>query len=341
MSSRPGGCGVKGMAHSARHEVIIVVFDGMQSLDATGPLEVFTGACRAPGSRYRVRTASPGGEVVTCSSGVGLVPSMALEEVEGVGTLVVPGGEGAHEPDPGLVEWVRALAERAGRAVSVCSGAFVLARAGLLEGVRATTHWRHCARLAREFSGVRVEEDAVFVKSGRVWTSAGVTSGIDVSLAVVEEDLGRRVALDLARNLVVFLVRPGGQSQFSTQLAVQVAEREEVRQVQYLVEADPGAHWSVARMAERAGLSVRQFSRVFTAQVGCGPGRYVERVRLEWARRRLEKGAASVAAIARGCGFGTGEALRKAFVRHLGCAPSEYRERFGVGAASEGGGGGR
>lgn len=324
--SRCGG--VVRMGNGAWHEVVIVLFDGMQSLDATGPLEVFAGAARAPGARYRVRTVSVGGEAVVCSSGLGLVPSMAVEEVGRVDTLVVPGGEGAHDPDALLVGVVRELAGRAARVTSVCSGAFVLARAGLLEGLRVTTHWRHCARLAEEFPGLVVEEDAVFVRSGRVWTSAGVTSGIDLALAVVEEDLGRAVALELARGLVVFLVRPGGQSQFSTQLAVQVAERVEVRQVRYLVDADPGADWSVAQMAARAGLSVRQFSRVFTAGVGCGPGRYVERVRLEWARRRLEEGSASVEEIARGCGFGTGEALRKAFVRRLGCSPSRYRERF-------------
>lgn len=321
------------MEHStgpgARHEVVIVVFDGVQSLDVTGPLEVWAGAARAAGSRYRVRTASPGGAAVRCSSGLGLVPSTALEEVGRVDTLVVAGGEGAHDPDPALVAAVRELAQRAHRVASVCSGAFVLARAGVLEGRRATTHWRHCARLAREFPGVEVERDPVFVRSGRVWTSAGVTSGIDLALAVVEEDLGRQVALELARTLVVFLARPAGQAQWSTQLVTQRAERAEVRQVQHLVDADPGQVWSLARMAERAGLSVRQFSRVFTAQVGCSPGRYVERVRVEWARRRLEQGSAVVAAIARGCGFGSDEGMRRAFVRVLGCAPSHYRERVG------------
>ncbi|WP_017580365.1 GlxA family transcriptional regulator [Nocardiopsis valliformis] len=313
--------------HSAHHEVVIVVFDGVQSLDVSGPLEVWAGAAHAAGSRYRVRTASLGGASVRCSSGLGLVPSVALEQVGRVDTLVVAGGEGAHHPDP-----VRELAGRAGRVASVCSGAFVLAHAGVLEGRRATTHWRHCERLAREFPGVEVERDPVFVRSGQVWTSAGVTSGIDLALAVVEEDLGRQVALELARMLVVFLIRPAGQAQWSTQLTTQSAERAEVRQVQHLVDADPGQGWSLAQMAERAGLSVRQFSRVFTAQVGCSPGRYVERVRVEWARRRLEQGSAPVAAIARGCGFGTDEGMRRAFVRVLGCAPSHYRERAGAGA---------
>lgn len=328
------------MEHSTHHEVVIVVFDGVQSLDATGPLEVFAGAARAPGSRYRVRTASLGGAVVRCSSGVGLVPSAALEGLGWVDTLVVAGGEGAHDPDPALVGAVRELAGRSGRVASVCSGAFVLAHAGLLEGARVTTHWRHCERLAREFPGVRVERDPVFVRSGRLWTSAGVTSGIDLALAVVEEDLGRRVALELARMLVVFLVRPGGQAQFSTQLATQRAERAEVRQVQHLVDADPGRGWSLAVLARAAGLSVRQFSRVFAAQVGCTPGRDVEGVRVEWARRRLEEGSASVVAIARGCGFGTAEGMRRAFVRVLGCAPSQYRERFVVGVVGGGHGGG-
>ncbi len=325
-----------GMEHSTHHEVVIVIFDGVQSLDATGPLEVFAGAARAPGSCYRVRTASLGGVVVRSSSGLGLVPSVALEAVGRVDTLVVAGGEGAHDPDAALVAAVRELGGRAGRVASVCSGAFVLAHAGLLEGCRATTHWRHCERLVREFVGVEVDPDPVFVRSGRVWTSAGVTSGIDLALAVVEEDLGRQVALSLARTLVVFLVRPGGQAQFSTQLATQRAERAQVCQVQHLVDADPGQGWSVERMAASAGLSVRQFSRVFTAQVGCSPGRYVERVRVEWARRRLEQGSAPVVAIARGCGFGSAEGMRKAFVRVLGCAPSVYRERVRRGAVAEG-----
>ncbi|WP_460767675.1 GlxA family transcriptional regulator [Nocardiopsis nanhaiensis] len=328
------------MEQSTHHEVVIVVFDGVQSLDATGPLEVFAGAARARGSRYRVRTASLGGAVAHASSGVGLVPSVALEDLGWVDTLVVAGGQGAHDPDPALVEVVRQVAGRSGRVASVCSGAFVLAHAGLLEGLVVTTHWRHCDRLAAEFPGVRVERDPVFVRSGRVWTSAGVTSGIDLALAVVEEDLGREVALSLARNLVVFLARPGGQAQFSTQLATQRAERAEVRAVQHLVDADPGRGWSLAVLAERAGLSVRQFSRVFAEQVGATPGRYVERVRVEWARRRLEEGSAPVVAIARGCGFGTAEAMRRAFVRTLGCAPAEYRERFRVGAGSAGRGSG-
>ncbi|PDP85007.1 AraC family transcriptional regulator [Glycomyces fuscus] len=310
------------------HEVVIVVFDGVQSLDVTGPLEVFSGAAQAPGARYRVRTASLGGGAVTSASGLGLVPSVALERVGRVDTLVVPGGEGARREDGELVEWLRAHQGGAGRVASVCTGAFLLARAGVLDGLRATTHWAHCERLAREFPRVRVEPEPIFVRQGRVVTSAGVSAGVDMALALVEEDLGRQVALAVARHLVVFLRRPGGQAQFSAQLAAQVAQRPAVREVQHWIVEHPAQDASVEALARRAGLSPRQFARVFAREVGCTPGRYVERVRLEAARRWLEEGDASVVAVARRCGFGTAEAMRRSFVRNLGCPPAEYRARF-------------
>ncbi|WP_026122229.1 GlxA family transcriptional regulator [Nocardiopsis halotolerans] len=306
------------------HEVVIVVFDGVQSLDVTGPLEVFSGA----GGGYRVRTASLGGGPVTSSSGLGLAASVALEEAGRIDTLVVPGGEGARRGDPGLVGWLREHAAGVGRVASVCTGAFLLARAGVLDGLRATTHWAHCERLAREFPRVRVESEPIFVRQGRVVTSAGVSAGVDMALALVEEDLGRRVALGVARGLVVFLRRPGNQAQFSAQLSAQMAQRPQVREVQHWVVEHPEQDASVEALARRAGLSARQFARVFTREVGCTPGRYVERVRLEAARRWLEDGDAGVVAVARRCGFGTAEAMRRAFVRVLGCAPSEYRARF-------------
>lgn len=311
------------------HEVVIVVFDGVQSLDVSGPLEVFAGAARAPGGRYRVRVASLGGGAVASSSGLGLVPSVALEEVGRIDTLVVAGGEGARgEADPALVAWLAGACGRAGRVASVCTGAFLLARAGVLEGLRVTTHWAYCEELGRRFPGVEVVADPIFVRQGRVVTSAGVSAGVDLSLALVEEDLGRRVALAVARHLVVFLRRPGGQAQFSAPLAQQWAQRPAVREVQHWIVEHPGADLSVQALAGRVGLSVRQFARVFARQVGCTPGRYVERVRVEAARRWLEESEAGVEVVARRCGFGSAEVMRRVFVRSLGCSPAGYRSRF-------------
>ncbi|MFD3685932.1 GlxA family transcriptional regulator [Nocardiopsis sp. NPDC058631] len=315
------------------HEVVVVVFDGVLSLDVAGPLEVFSGASSASQGAYRVRTASLGGGAVASSCGVGLVPSVALERVGRVDTLVVPGGSGTREEQPELVGWLRENAGGVGRVASVCTGAFLLAGAGVLDGLRATTHWAFCERLAREYPLVRVEPDPIFVRQGRVVTSAGVTAGIDMALALVEEDLGRVVALEVARHLVVFLRRPGNQAQFSTHLSVQAAQRVPVRDVQHWVAEHPEGDLSVGVLAARVGLSPRQFARVFAREVGCTPGRYVERVRVETARRLLEEDGAPVVAVARRCGFASAEVMRRAFVRVLGCAPARYRERFGSGAA--------
>ncbi|KOX15776.1 GlxA family transcriptional regulator [Nocardiopsis sp. NRRL B-16309] len=308
------------------HEVVIALFEGVQSLDVTGPLEVFSGASRAPGSAYRVRTASLGGRTVTSSSGLGLAPRADLGALGRIDTLVVPGGEGTREMDPEFVTW---LAGAAGRVAGVCTGTFWLAEAGLLDGKAATTHWAHCGRLAREYPRVRVRAEPIFVREGAVCTSAGVSAGIDLALALVEEDLGRQVALAVARQLVVFLTRPGDQAQFSTHLAAQAAQRPAVREVQHWIAQHPGRDLRVEVLARRAAMSPRQFARVFAAQVGVSPGRYVERVRLETARRVLVEGAAPVSAVARRCGYGTAEAMRRAFVRALGCSPAQYRERFG------------
>ncbi|WP_026127645.1 GlxA family transcriptional regulator [Nocardiopsis lucentensis] len=311
-----------------RREVVIVVFDGVQSLDVTGPLEVFAGAARAPEVDYRVRVASLDGGVVTTSSGLGLVPSVPLARVGRVDTLIVPGGEGTRRLDPVLVETVGRVSARARRTASVCTGAFVLAEAGVLDGLRATTHWAHCATLARRYPRVEVDPTPIFVRQGSVVTSAGVSAGIDLALALVEEDVGRQVALAVARQLVVYLRRPGNQAQFSTHLAVQTAQRPAVRELQHWIVSHPGADLSVEALAARAGLSPRQFARVFAREVGVSPGRFVGRVRLETACRLLEESQAGVVSVARRCGYGSDEVMRRAFVRALGCAPSEYRERF-------------
>ncbi|MER7990425.1 DJ-1/PfpI family protein [Streptomyces noursei] len=311
-----------------QRDVLVVLFDGVQSLDVSGPVEVFSGACRGVPGAYRIRTAGLTGAPVRTTSGLTLVPDLALDAAEPPHTLLVPGGEGTGLPDPRLVDWLRTHAPRAPRKVSVCSGAFLLAAAGLLDGRRATTHWSLCADLAARHPAVRVDPEPIYVRDGDVATSAGVTAGIDLALALVEEDLGRDLALSIARHLVVFLRRPGNQTQFSAQLAAQTAERRPLRDVQQWITEHPAADLSVEALADRAGLSPRHFARAFRDETGMTPGRYVDRVRLEAARRRLEDTADGVEQISRQCGYGTAEAMRRAFVRVLDTSPAEYRRRF-------------
>jgi transcriptional regulator GlxA family with amidase domain len=312
----------------AQRTVLVILFDGVQSLDVTGPLEVFAGAeSHLPGS-YRIRTASLDGAPVRTSSALTLVPDQSLADASEPHTLLVPGGQGTRHPDPRLTDWLRGHGPRAERLVSVCTGAILLAAAGLLDGRRATTHWAYCGKLARDHPAVEVDPDPIYVRDGHVATSAGVTSGIDLALALVEEDLGRDVALSIARHLVVFLRRPGNQAQFSAQLAAQTAQREPLREVQQWISEHPDGDLSVESLAARARLSPRHFARAFQAETGVTPGRYVDRVRLEHARRLLEDSTDGIEEISRASGYGTPEAMRRAFVKALGTAPAEYRRRF-------------
>jgi transcriptional regulator GlxA family with amidase domain len=311
--------------------VLIVLFDGIQSLDVTGPLEVFAHATAGGRPAYQVRTASLGGTAVQSSSGLRLTPDLdlrALAEPEAPDLLLVPGGEGTRRPQPELIGWLRENAPRAARIASVCTGAYLLAAAGLLDGRRVTTHWQYCAALAAKYPAVTVDPDPIFIKEDDLATSAGVTAGIDLALAFVEDDLGRDTALAIARALVVFLRRPGSQAQFSVQLSAQVAAREPIRDVQQWVSEHPAADLSVEALAARASLSPRQFARAFAAETGVPPGKYVQRTRLEAARRQLEDTATSVEQTARACGYGTPEAMRRAFIDALGVSPAEYRRRF-------------
>ncbi|MGI5379626.1 GlxA family transcriptional regulator [Streptomyces sp. CA-251387] len=312
----------------AQRTVLFVLFDDVQSLDVTGPLEVFVGAEQHSPGTYRIRTASLDGGPVRTSGGLTVVPDQALADAPEPHTLVVPGGQGTRRPHPGLTDWLRAHGPRAERLVSVCTGAILLAAAGLLDGRRATTHWAYCDKLARDHPAVEVDPDPIYVRDGHVATSAGVTSGIDLALALVEEDLGRDVALAIARHLVVFLRRPGNQAQFSAQLAAQTAQREPLREVQRWITEHPGADLTVEALAARASLSPRHFARAFQTETGMTPGRYVDRVRLEHARRLLEDTGDGIEEISRASGYGTPEAMRRAFVRTLGAAPAEYRRRF-------------
>ncbi|MFJ9824147.1 GlxA family transcriptional regulator [Streptomyces sp. NPDC101160] len=313
--------------------VLVVLFEGVQSLDVTGPVEVFVGGARAAGrpDAYEIRTASLDGGPVRTHSGLRILPDTSLADAVAGGaphTLLVPGGEGTRTPDPALVDWLRTYAPSVERLVSVCTGALLLAEAGQLDGHRVTTHWVACEQLARDHPAVTVDPEPIFVRDGRLATSAGVTAGIDLALALVEEDLGRDAALTVARHLVVFLRRPGNQAQFSTQLAAQTARCEPLRDVQHWIAEHPEDDLSVPALAARARLSPRHFARAFHAETGTTPGRYVDRVRLEHARRLLEESPQGVQEVARAAGYGTAEAMRRAFVKALGTAPADYRRRF-------------
>jgi len=325
-------------------EVVIIAFPGVESLDVVGPFEVFAGAQRLIDTTshsdrgYRIRVASLGGGPIRTLSGLVLMADADLRDMpESIDTVVVPGGDGTRpaDVDPKLIDWIAVHAPRARRVVSVCTGAFLLAEAGLLDGRRAVTHWAVCDTLARRYPKVQVTPDPIFVRDGNIATSAGVTAGMDLSLALVEEDLGREAALTIARWLVLFLRRPGNQSQFSAQLSAQLAKRTSLRELQHWISDHPAADLTVAAMARRAGMSPRNFSRAFHADVGLTPGRYVEQLRIEVARRLLEESDDTTERIAATSGFGTTETMRRSFIRALGVGPAEYRRRFCTRALSQ------
>jgi transcriptional regulator GlxA family with amidase domain len=322
---------------SAPRSIAIVLYPGVQSLDVTGPLEVFTAAQRliqasARSERsYIVRTFSSDGQPLRTSSGLTITPNAPLRDApRALDTLIVPGGDGHARAasDPCLLDWISQSSSKAARTASVCTGAFLLAQAGLLDGRRATTHWAAARELQSAYPAVHVDPEPIFVRDGRIWTSAGVTAGMDLALALIEEDLDRHAALTIARHLVLFLRRPGNQSQFSATLAAQRAGRHSLREIQRAVLENIAGDHSVEAMAARAHMSPRHFARAFRAETGVTPARHVERVRLEAARQRLEDTIEPVAAIAAHCGFGTPETMRRAFLRTLQVGPAEYRRRF-------------
>ncbi|MFC5182726.1 GlxA family transcriptional regulator [Actinomadura harenae] len=308
--------------------VVFVVFDGFQSLDLTGPFEVFSFT-----GRYECLVVAPEAGEVRANSGLPVVARHGVRDLDpsrGIDTLVVVGGAGvdAAVRDEALVGWIRDAARGARRVASVCSGVLLLGAAGLLTGRRVTTHWEREEQVRHAHPEAVVDCDPIFVRDGRIWTSAGVTAGMDLALALVEADLGRDAAHHVARELVLFLRRPGSQSQFSVPLWTARPESDPIRTAVDAVHARPGDRHGIGDLAERAGLSTRQLQRRFTAEMGVPPGGYVERVRIEAARRALAETAEPVEALARRLGFGTGETLRRAFHRTVGVAPSDYRERF-------------
>jgi transcriptional regulator GlxA family with amidase domain len=309
--------------------VLVVAFDGARTLDIVGPLEVFT-VTNEQGPFYDPVIATLGGVDVATTTGTRIGADIALESVAGdIDTLLVAGSpDWTLLHDPALVDNVSRLARRARRIAAVCTGTFALAAADLLNGRRAATHWRHANALRREHPDVEVDPDALFVRDGTVYTSGGIASGIDLALALVEEDVGPDIAREAARILVVFMQRPGGQSQFSSRDVGSSVVHESLRVVLDDVVLEPRRNHTLPTMAERAGFSERHLTRLFRQHLDITPAEYVERVRVEAARARLEKTDDSLDTVAHTVGFGSAETLRRAFVRTLNVSPGEYRARF-------------
>jgi transcriptional regulator GlxA family with amidase domain len=325
---RAGAVRIGGVAR----RVLFVAYPGITALDLVGPFEVF-GAAGA----YDVSVAAADAGPLVTGRGPTLLIDRPLRAVRGeIDTLVVVGGNSAFAAarDDALVRAVARLAAKSRRVASVCTGAFVLAAAGLLDGRRATTHWQACELLARLHPTIDVAPDPIFVRDGNVWTSAGVTAGMDLALALVADDLGPEAALRTARQLVMFVRRPGGQAQFSAQLGAQASMRDPVRDLQAWIAEHPDEDLAVERLAARVAMSPRHFARVFRDDVGVTPAAYVEGARIEVAQRLLETTALPVDDVSRAAGFGTVDTMRRTFARRVGASPSEYRARFRPARAS-------
>jgi transcriptional regulator GlxA family with amidase domain len=313
--------------------IAIIVPPNAQSLDISGPLDAFLEANRqAPGTcNYDVRLLSIGPDrAVTAGAMSILTHGSILEDEQPIDTLLVAGTPDyarAYTDSP-LHAWLRRHAPRSRRHGSVCTGAFFLGAAGLLDGFSVTTHWQHAGELAERFPAAKVVSDQIFVEDGPLWTSAGVTAGIDLALKLIEDDHGRDVALAVARRLVVFLKRPGGQSQFSAHLAAQVATEGRIQTIQHWILDHLPLDLTVKTLAARAAMSVRNFTRVFQEEAGMTPGDFVEMARVDSARRLLEDTDKPLQRVASSCGFANPDVMRRAFLRRIGTGPSEYRERF-------------
>ncbi|WP_425623833.1 GlxA family transcriptional regulator [Agrobacterium radiobacter] len=313
-------------------QIEILVFPDAQVLDATGPAQVFASANRLSRATadgpYEVALVSEETQV-TCNSGIKLLCQTLPTGKPAPDTAIVAGGSGVNAAcnRPALIEWVHDRAPRGVRRMaSVCSGAFLLAEAGLLDGRRAVTHWRRCDEFAKRFPKVRLERDPIFLRDGSIWTSAGVTAGIDLALAMVEEDHGRALALAVARELVVFLKRPGGQSQFSVPLGLQTVD-DRFAELHAWIAANLARPVTLETLADQAGMSCRSFVRHYRQRTGRTPAEAVEMIRLERAQGLLETDT-PVATTARKCGFGSPETMRRLFLRRLGVGPKEWQERF-------------
>jgi transcriptional regulator GlxA family with amidase domain len=335
-SAKPRG--VLPRQQGATRRIAIVAFPGVTLLDISGPAQVFAelDAIELPGPGYSLSYLSASGGLIPTDVGM-MIDTMPIRSIQPneVDTLVIPGGPGIWEirKDSRLMKWLSQVLPKARRVASVCLGAFALAWTGVLDGKRAATHWRYCPRLQDNFPNIRVEPNAIFVKDGRVWSSAGVSAGIDLALAMIEEDFGHTIALDVARRLVVFLKRPGGQSQFSTVLAAQASDVEgRFSALHAWIIENIASDLRVETLAAKAGMTPRTFARTYVSRTGMTPASGVEALRVETARLLLEsRQIHGVVEIAKRSGFGDDERMRRAFLRHLGVSPTEYRNRFAGG----------
>jgi transcriptional regulator GlxA family with amidase domain len=308
-------------------KVVIIGPPPVQILDVTGPLEVFS---NAPG--YDIQLANPGLErTLQTNRGVVLADATPIADVQGpIDTLVIAGGPGAENGsyDPNFIAWIAKAGSQARRVASICTGAFLLAEAGLLNGKQAVTHWTFCDRLAREYPKVAVRPEPIFLRDGSIYTSAGITAGIDLSLTLVEEDHGHETALRIARFLVMFLVRPGGQAQYSHMLSHQAVTSQPLRELQVWMLQHLREPLTVESLAERIGLSARHFTRVCLRETGMNPGQFVDRMRVEAAQQIIDSSSRGLKEIADSCGFQSADAMRRTFLRVLGVTAAEYASRF-------------
>jgi len=319
-------------------QVAIVGFEDMMSLDLTGPLEAFTSArIESPSGRhepcYKVTIAALGAKSFRSESGLRMTASCSLSSLRQVDTLIIPGGRSMRDPaiNAKLADWISRSVREIRRVATVCTGAYGLAATGLLNGRRATTHWMFCRDLAARYPKIKVDANALYIRQGKFYTSAGVTAGIDLSLALIEEDFGPQVALAVARELVVYLKRPGGQEQYSEPLKFQAQSSSRFAELAPWMMAHLGRDLSVERLAEQVCLCPRQFSRRFKCEFKSSPAAFVQRLRLDEARKRLSAAESSVEAVARSVGFQDPDSFRRAFVKRFGVAPSTFRGRFVTG----------
>jgi transcriptional regulator GlxA family with amidase domain len=329
----------EGRASKSVKTIVFLGLPGSQILDIAGPFQVFVRAAEvylrthsghpAP---YKVLLAGTTlDRTITTNCGLGLTATNTYRSVRGpIHTLLVAGGTAVEtvKRDTNLVVWLRKVSSRAQRVGSICTGAFLLAAAGLLDGKRAVTHWKWTEELARRFQKINVDPEPIFIRDGNTYTTAGVLAGMDLALALVEEDLGASVALEVARELVMYLRRAGGQSQFSTALALQASDRKQIEELRCWAADHLSSDLRVESLAKQAGMSPRNFARVFAKETRMTPARFVEKIRVESARRRLQESADDLEKIARDCGLSSVQALRRSFLRVLHVGPSEYRRRF-------------